>query len=71
MIKKLEEWESINFQIFELPIYSTKQNLIEIFGKFIECEWIEFDAYENRESLLNYLKKVLDNFERKYVISFL
>ncbi len=39
-------------------------------GKFIKYEWIEIDAYENWDSFLKYLKKVLDNFGEEYVINF-
>jgi transposase len=70
LLKKLEEWEQRNLKIFWLPTYSPQQNLIEILWKFVKYEWIEVDAYENWTSLLNYLKKVLDNFGQEYVINF-
>ncbi|MEA5511145.1 IS630 family transposase, partial [Crocosphaera sp. UHCC 0190] len=38
--------------------------------KFIKYEWIEVEAYDNWNSLLSYLKKVLDNFGKDYVINF-
>ncbi|MEM9510964.1 MAG: IS630 family transposase, partial [Cyanobacteria bacterium P01_E01_bin.35] len=49
---------------------SPKLNLIEILWKFIKYEWIELDAYENQNSLIKYLKKVLSSFSDKYVINF-
>ncbi|NES86689.1 MAG: IS630 family transposase [Moorea sp. SIO2B7] len=70
IIKKLGEWNSKNLEIFWLPTYSPKHNLIEILWKFIKNEWIEIDAYQNWNSLLKYLKKVLDNFGQEYVINF-
>lgn len=70
LIEKLEEWKSKKLEIFWLPTYSPKQNLIEILWKFIKYEWIEVEAYENWNSLLKYLKKVLDNLGSKYVINF-
>ncbi|ACK64730.1 transposase (plasmid) [Rippkaea orientalis PCC 8801] len=70
LLKKLEEWEQRNLKIFWLPTYSPQQNLIEILWKFVKYEWVEVDAYENWTSLLNYLKKVLDNFGQEYVINF-
>ena len=48
--------------MFWLPTYSPKLNLIEILWKFIKYEGIEVDAYESRNNLLNYLKKVLNNW---------
>ena len=70
LLGKLEEWKEKNLEIFWLPTYPPKQNLIEILWKFIKYEWIEVDAYENWNSFLNYLKKVLDNFGKEYVINF-
>lgn len=70
IIEKLTEWQQKNLEIFWLPTYSPKQNLIEILWKFIKYEWIEVGAYENWNSLLKYLKKVLDNLGQKYVINF-
>ncbi|NEO10997.1 MULTISPECIES: IS630 family transposase [unclassified Moorena] len=70
ILEKLEEWQGNNLDIFWLPTYSPKHNLIEIFWKFIKYEWIEIEAYENWKSFLKYLKKVLDNFGKEYVINF-
>lgn len=67
---KLEEWEQKNLEIFWLPTYSPKLNLIEILWKFIKYEWIDIEAYSSQNSLVKYLKKVLDNFGHKYVINF-
>ena len=69
-LEKVEEWKKKNLEIFWLPAYSPKENLIEILWKFIKYEWIEIDAYQNLKSLLNYLKKVLDNFGQEYAINF-
>ena len=70
LLKKLSEWEQKNLKIFWLPTYSPKENLIEIFWKFVKYEWIEVDAYESWSSLLKYLKKVLDNLGQEYAINF-
>jgi transposase len=70
IIEKLTEWQQKNLEIFWLPTYSPKQNLIELLWKFIKYEWIEVGAYENWNSLLKYLKKVLDNLGQEYVINF-
>jgi transposase len=69
-IEKLAEWESKKLHIFGLATYSPKQNLIEILWKFVKDEWIEIEAYASWNSLLAYLKKVLDNFGKEYVINF-
>ncbi|MGB3509068.1 MAG: IS630 family transposase, partial [Microcoleaceae cyanobacterium] len=37
---------------------------------FIKYEWIEINAPQSWQSLVNYLKKVLDNFGQEYVINF-
>jgi transposase len=70
LLEKLEDWEQKKLKIFWLPPYSPKYNLIEILWKFIKYEWIEITAYDNWSSLLKYLKKVLDNFGKDYVINF-
>jgi transposase len=70
LIKKLDEWKQKNLEIFWLPTYSPKLNLIEILWKFIKYEWIEVDAYLSWNSLIKYLKKVLDNVGQEYVINF-
>lgn len=70
LIEKLEEWKSKKLEIFWLPTYSPKQNMIEILWKFVKYEWIEVEAYENWNSLIKYLKKVLDNLGSEYVINF-
>ena len=70
IINKLDEWKQKNLEIFWLPTYSPKLNLIEILGKFIKYEWIEVDAYNSWKALMKYLKKVLDNLGSKYVINF-
>ena len=67
---KLEEWESRKLKLFWLPTYSPKLNLIEILWKFIKYEWIEVNAYFSWRNLLDYLRKVLDNFGREYAINF-
>ena len=67
---KVEEWKKKNLELFWLPAYSPKENIIEILWKFIKYEWIEIDAYQSLKNLLNYLKKVLDNFGQEYAINF-
>ncbi len=70
VIDKLPQWKQNNLEIFWLPTYSPKLNLIEILWKFIKYEWIEIDAYNSLKSLKKYLTKVLDGLGSKYVINF-
>jgi transposase len=68
--EKLEEWKSHQVEIFQLPTYSPKLNLIEILWRFMKYEWIELNAYESWESLVAYVEKVLRGFGEQYVINF-
>ena len=52
-MKKIEEWKKKNLEIFWLPAYSPKLNLIEILWKFIKYEWVEVSMYESKKSLRN------------------
>lgn len=70
LIQKLEEWRQKKLEIFWLPPYSPKHNLIEILWWFLKYEWIEVQAYNSWNSLINYLEKVLSNFGKEYVINF-
>lgn len=70
VIKKLVEWESKNLEIFWLPPYSPKLNLIEILWRFMKYEWIQIEAYENWKSLVKYVKEVLSKVGTEYVINF-
>ena len=68
--EKLEEWKRKNIEIFWLPPHSPHLNLIEILWRFIKYEWIEFDAYESWEKLVQYIEKVLKGVGNEYVINF-
>lgn len=70
ILEKLGEWKQRKLEIFWLPTYSPKLNLIEILWKFIKYEWIEISAYESRNALIKYLKKVLNRLGTEYVINF-
>lgn len=70
LLQKLDEWKEKNLEIFWLPTYSPHLNLIEILWRFMKYEWIEVSAYQDRKSLLNYVKKVLELFGSEYVINF-
>lgn len=70
ILKKREEWQKKNLEIFWLPTYSPHLNLIEILWRFMKYEWIEIEAYESRTSFLKYVQKVLELFGSEYVINF-
>ena len=70
VIDKLEEWSQKNLEIFWLPTYSPKLNLIEILWRFMKYEWIEVDAYSSLESLAEYVENVLNKVGTEYVINF-
>ncbi|MEO1523724.1 MAG: IS630 family transposase [Cyanobacteria bacterium J06633_2] len=67
---KLEAWKAKNIDIFWLPTYSPHLNLIEILWRFMKYEWIEFEAYESWENLVQYVEKVLKGVGKDYVINF-
>lgn len=68
--EKIDEWESKNLYIKNIPAYSPELNLIEILWKHIKYFWLPFSAYENFETLKNSLDDVLQNVGRKYQITF-
>ncbi|MGB3510911.1 MAG: transposase [Microcoleaceae cyanobacterium] len=70
IIEKLEEWKDKKLELFWLSTYSPKENLIEILWNFMKYEWIEINADESWISLKKYLKKVLKNLGKEYVINF-
>jgi transposase len=70
IMEKLEEWKENKLELFWLPVYSPKLNLIEILWRFMKYEWIEISAYESRKSLNLYITKVLELFGTEYVINF-
>jgi len=45
-------------------------NLIEILWRFIKYEWIEFWAYTDFSSLIQYVEGVIKGFGDQYKINF-
>ena len=68
--QKLVEWKTQQVELFWLPPYSPKLNLIEILWRFMKYEWIELNAYDSWQNLVKYVEKVLREFGDKYVINF-
>jgi len=69
-IKKQLEWKIAGFEVFNLPTYSPKLNLIEHLWRFMKYEWIEFSAYDCWNNLVNYVEKIAINFGTEYTINF-
>lgn len=63
-------WEKQGLSIFYLPEYSPELNLIEILWRFMKYEWIEFWAYSNFTSLVQYVEGVIKGFGVQYKINF-
>ncbi len=70
VIAKLDEWKAKNLEIFWLPPYSPKLNLIEILWKFIKYEWMPVAAYKDWESLVNSVTNILSKVGSEYAINF-
>ncbi len=70
IMERLEYWKEKNLELFWLPAYSPKLNLIEILWKFMKYEWIEISAYDNHKNLKEYINKTLKLFGSEYVINF-
>jgi transposase len=66
----LPKWEQEGLLVFYLPEYSPELNLIEILGRFIKYEWIEFWAYTSFDHLVQYVEGVIRDFGDKYKINF-
>lgn len=68
--EKVEQWQQQDLYIFFLPPYSPELNKIEMLWKKIKYQWLDFDAYRSWHHLQSYLKLVLDNIGKKYIINF-
>jgi len=63
-------WEKQGLSVFYLPEYSPELNLIEILWRFMKYEWIEFWAYTDFSSLIQYVEGVIKGFGDQYKINF-
>jgi transposase len=67
---KIPEWQSKNLEIFNLPKYSPRLNLIEILWRFMKYEWIEWWAYKGWSYLVEYVEMVIRGYGTEYEINF-
>jgi transposase len=65
-----EVWAEKGLTLFFLPTYSPKLNIIEILWRFIKYKWLEVDAYESWNSLVEAVEDILRNFGEEYIINF-
>ena len=63
-------WEKQGLSVFYLPEYSPELSLIEILWRFMKYEWIEFWAYTDFASLIQYVEGVIKGFGDQYKINF-
>jgi transposase len=69
----LSKWYNRGLTLMYLPPYSPQLNIIEILWKFMKYYWIEYTAYLSYDNLLEYVKKIFDNYGTKkgqYFINF-
>lgn len=67
---KIPEWQSKNLEIFYLPKYSPRLNLIEILWRFMKYEWIQWWAYKGWSYLVKYIEMVICGYGTEYEINF-
>ena len=67
---KIPEWQSKNLEIFYLPKYSPRLNLIEILWRFMKYEWIQWWAYKGWDHLVRYVEMVICGYGTEYEINF-
>jgi transposase len=70
IFEKKEEWKEKGLTLFFLPTYSPKLNIIENLWRFIKYHWLEVDAYENWNSLVEAVENILVYFGEEYIINF-
>jgi transposase len=63
-------WEKQGVFVFYLPNYAPALNLIEILWRFMKYEWIEFWAYTDFASLVQYVAGVSKGVGNQYKINF-
>jgi len=67
---RIPEWQSKNLEIFYLPKYSPRLNLVEILWRFMKYEWIQWWAYKGWSYLVKYIEMVICGYGTEYEINF-
>lgn len=70
LLDKQEEWEEKGLTLFFLPTYSPELNIIESLWRFIKYYWLEVNAYESWERLVESVEYIFKNFGEEYIINF-
>ncbi|PAX60071.1 IS630 family transposase [Brunnivagina elsteri] len=70
VFEKQEEWRQKGLTLFFLPTYSPELNIIEILWRFIKYYWLDFDAYNSWQNLVESVEYILRNFGEEYIINF-
>lgn len=70
MKAKISHWRKQGLHLKFLPKYSPELNLIEILWRFMKYQWISFEAYSNKQSLVKELDILLKGIGSEYQISF-
>ena len=68
--EKIEEWKSLNIEIFYLPKYSPNLNIIETLWRKIKYEWLQARDYENLERLEAAIDNIVLKFGAEFQIKF-
>lgn len=63
-------WRQRGLLIQFIPPYCPELNYIEILWRKIKYEWLEFEAYLSKTSLLLHLNNILEGIGEKYRITF-
>ena len=68
--QNIARWQQQGLYLQFLPAYCPELNLIEILWKFIKYYWLDLQAYQNMDTLIESLLNVLQNIGTKYLINF-
>lgn len=68
--RKMSEWKKQNLNILFLPTYSPELNPIEIVWRFMKYHWLPFSAYTGFKKLTDAVNHILENYGKKYLITF-
>lgn len=67
---RLNDWAKQGVSLHFLPVYSPELNLIEILWRKIKYQWLPMTAYKDRQTMKETVLEILQNFGKKYTITF-